>query len=192
MPMPEDVRPSAGERCLRAAGEVLLAQPRFLAWLAPVAWAFLIFRLSSSDGALEDLPVLPFQGFIWNFAHTLVFGLLALLVVPVAPRRTSAGRRWTALTGVGALWTVLLVTLYGFTDELHQSTVPGRDASLFDVLSDGVGAASVMVIVLYLGRPGRGPGGLRARLLGAAAACAAAAGLATGWDVLRGEGLWPF
>lgn len=192
MPMDDEVTPSAGERGLRAAGEVLLAQPRLLAWLAPVAWAFVIFRLSSSDGALEDLPVLPFQGFIWNFAHTVVFGLLALLLVPVAPRRSIAGRPWTALTGVGALWTVLLVTLYGFTDELHQSTVPGRDASLLDVLSDGVGAASVMVVVLYLGRQQTRPGGLRARFLGAAVACAAAAGVATAWDVLMGEGLWPF
>ena len=107
MPMPEEVRLSAAERCLRAAGEALLAQPRLLAWLAPMGWAFLIFRLSSADGLLEDLPVLPLQGFIWNFAHTAVFGLLALLTVPVAPRRTSAGRRWTALTGVGALWTTL-------------------------------------------------------------------------------------
>ena len=190
--MPETTLPSAGERWLKGAGQVLLAQPRWLSWLAPIAWAAAIFSLSASDGVLEDLPVLPFQGFIWNFAHPVVFGVLALLVVPVAPRRVEGGRRWTAMSAIGAVWTVVLVTLYGVTDELHQSTVPGRDASLLDVLSDGVGASAVIVVVLYLGRDEPNPGGLRVRLLGGLIGCMGAAALATAWDIRHSEGLWPF
>lgn len=190
--MPDGAEGSVGERGMRSVGQALLVQPRLLAWLAPVAWAALIFRLSSLSGPVEDLPTLPFQGFIWNFAHTVAFGLLALLLVPVGPRRVMDGERWTAMGSIGALWTVLLVTLYGFTDELHQSTVPGRDASLLDVFSDGVGAGAVVLVVLYLGRGDRRPGGLRARFLGGLVACGAAAGLATAWDASYGEGLWPF
>ncbi len=190
--MPETTPSSLGERWLRGVGRALLTQPRPLSWLAPLAWAAVIFSMSASAGVLEDLPVLPLQGFIWNFAHPVVFGLLALLIVPIAPRRVEGGRRWTSIGGIGAVWTVVLVTLYGFTDELHQSTVPGRDASLLDVLSDGVGAAAVMVIVLHLGRREPRPGGLRARLLWGLTACAAAAGLATAWDMSFSEGLWPF
>ena len=29
---------------------------------------------------------------------------------------------------------------YGISDEVHQSFVPGREASVFDVLADGVGS----------------------------------------------------
>lgn len=183
---------SSGLRALRAVGQGLLAQPRALAWLAPVAWAALIFWISSSEGPVEDLPVLPLNGLLWNLAHPFVFGVLALLVVPLMPRRPLGELRWTAMTGIGALWTTALVVLYGFTDELHQSTVPGRDASLFDVLSDGVGAVAVLGVVLYLGRPDADARGLRRRLALAFAVSLAAAGLATGWDVRHGEGLWPF
>ena len=190
--MPETAPSSVGERWLRGVGHALLTQPRLLSWLAPVAWAAVIFSMSASEGVLEDLPVLPLQGFIWNFAHPVVFGLLALLIVPIAPRRVQGGRRWTSMGGIGAIWTVALVTLYGFTDELHQSIVPGRDASLLDVLSDGVGATAVVVIVLYLGRQEPQPGGLRARFLGGLVACAAAAALVTAWDASFSEGLWLF
>ncbi len=190
--MTERHDPSPAQRYLRSAGQALLAQPRWLAWLAPLAWAAMLFLLSTFSGPVDDRPVFPMQGFIWNFAHPVLFGLLALLVIPVAPRRALGQHQWTAMTGIGALWTVLLVTLYGFTDELHQSTVPGRDASLLDVCSDGVGAAAVVAVVLYLGRPDANSRGLWIRFLGGLGACIAVAGLATGWDVLHGEGLWPF
>ncbi len=35
---------------------------------------------------------------------------------------------------------VTLSTLYGLSDEIHQSFVPGRDADLGDVMADGVGS----------------------------------------------------
>jgi len=39
-----------------------------------------------------------------------------------------------------ALITVLFCSLYGITDEWHQSFVPGRDASIYDWLADTAGA----------------------------------------------------
>lgn len=183
---------SSPMRFLRAAGQALLAQPRALAWLAPLAWATLIFWLSSSHGPVEDLPVIAVNSLMWNLAHPVVFGLLAVLVVPVLGRRGLGRARWTAMTGIGALWITAAVTLYGFTDELHQSTVPGRDASLFDVLSDGVGAACALALVVYLGREDASRTGFGRRLLVGALLSLAAAALATAWDVRHGEGLWPF
>jgi len=37
------------------------------------------------------------------------------------------------------LWAVLIVTVYGITDEFHQSFVPGRDFELLDMVFDGLG-----------------------------------------------------
>jgi len=42
---------------------------------------------------------------------------------------------------------VLVATLYGMSDEWHQSFVHGRDASGFDVLADAAGALLVSVFL---------------------------------------------
>jgi len=91
----------------------------------PVALMALIFALSSrrdldpGPGALgEAIPVL---------AHLGLFGLLFALL-------------WRALPGAPAAAAVVAV-LYGVSDELHQSTVPGRDATVFDVATDALGVA---------------------------------------------------
>ena len=36
----------------------------------------------------------------------------------------------------------ILASLYGITDEIHQSFIPMRDASLFDFLADSAGSFS--------------------------------------------------
>jgi len=38
------------------------------------------------------------------------------------------------------LYASLLALVYGFTDEFHQLSVPGRNASVFDFIADGLGA----------------------------------------------------
>ena len=46
-----------------------------------------------------------------------------------------------------ALLTVLFCSLFGLSDEWHQSFVAGRDASLYDWLADSVGAIIVTVVM---------------------------------------------
>ena len=67
--------------------------------------------------------------------HSLAYGALAVLVVRALagglPRRV----------GVRVAATAMLITvLYGVSDEWHQSFVPGRIASAYDVLTDAIGA----------------------------------------------------
>ena len=63
----------------------------------------------------------------WDkLAHFLYYGAMAVLL------GHGVGRRW--------LWLPLvLVLLIGALDEWHQLYVPGRDASVFDWLADGLG-----------------------------------------------------
>ncbi len=52
---------------------------------------------------------------------------------------------------------VLLASLYGVSDEVHQAYVPGRSADLFDWVADTVGAGvgvgvTVLVVRLWVRR----------------------------------------
>jgi VanZ family protein len=70
-------------------------------------------------------------------AHFGVYGLLATLVCRV-------GRGWRA-----AVWALVAASLFGLTDEWHQSWVPGRTSSVADWIADTFGAA--LAVGLYVG-----------------------------------------
>ncbi len=187
--------PAAGllVRSARLVGTVLVSQARILSWVAPVAWAALIFFLSSGQPSLGGLDLGAFGGFLTNLGHPGAFGVLALLVIPLFGRTQGPhGLRWTKMSPQNGVWVVAFVALYGLTDEIHQSTVEGRDASLLDWLSDFVGAYFVVRVVLYLGRPDANGRGLRRWLVAGLAASVAAAGLATWYTSKAGSGPWPF
>ncbi len=74
-----------------------------------------------------------------KIAHFSVYGLLATLLV-----RLGRGPR--------AVWLALLATsLYGVSDEWHQSFVPGRSCEVADWMADTLGA--VLALTLYAGWP---------------------------------------
>ena len=100
-------------------------------WGPAVLQAVLIFFFSHqpSDSAL--VASFPLAGWL---GHLGGYGLLALLLY-----RSLAGslHTWSFRT---ALLVLLLAVLYGSSDELHQSFVPGREPSAADLLVDGLGA----------------------------------------------------
>ncbi len=100
------------------------------AWLWPVIIAALIF-LASTRSELAG-PSVPGTD---KVAHFAVYGLLGTLVVRLGRRPRAA---WIAL---------VLVSLYGVSDEWHQSFTPGRSVEFADWLADTLGAA--LAIVLY-------------------------------------------
>lgn len=75
-----------------------------------------------------------------KIVHFAVYGLLATLV----SRAGRGGWRW-------ALWSLVLVSVYGASDEWHQSFVPGRMCEFADWVADTFGAA--LAIGLYAGWP---------------------------------------
>lgn len=69
-------------------------------------------------------------------AHFSVYGLLGTLLV-----RTRWGGRWAPLVALG------IASLYGVSDEIHQSYVPGRSTEFADWFADTAGAA--VAIFMY-------------------------------------------
>lgn len=94
-------------------------------WLPVFVWATVIFSLSSTS----SLKVSDF--FIWDFiskkiAHLFIYAVLFSLIL----RATK--RNW--------ILSFLLTMIYAASDELHQSFVFGRNASVLDLGFDLSGA----------------------------------------------------
>jgi VanZ family protein len=100
-------------------------------WVLVLAWMGLIFYLSSRS----DLPT-P-NGLSAEveaiLGHLMVYAVLAALVAnALTDKGISTVRR--------SVYAFVFAVLYGVSDELHQSFVPGRDPDVFDLMVDGIGA----------------------------------------------------
>jgi VanZ family protein len=109
-----------------------------LRWGPALAWMALIFAASSlSSEALESAgsakasrsaPVVANQ----VTAHLIEFGVLAALLYRALSFRRGLFVQWVVV--------VVVTTVYGASDEFHQSFVPGRYPSWLDIGFDTVGA----------------------------------------------------
>jgi VanZ family protein len=103
-------------------------------WALVAAWMAVVFAVSSLSrlGMAERVPDV--------ISHPIEYGIGAVLILRAigGPGRAPG---WTAAVGA-----VVLATLYGVTDEYHQSFVPGRHADAADVAKDLVGAAAGTVL----------------------------------------------
>lgn len=112
---------------------------RLLVFTPPVGLCGLIWYLSSQ-------PTLPDTQVNDKVMHFMVYGLLSALWT----------RAWWMTTNLSGLRVGLsafaLTAVYGAIDELHQSFVPGRDASALDLLADAGGAAvgAALMATLYV------------------------------------------
>lgn len=98
-----------------------------------ILWMALIFWFSS----LPHVPGPELFSAQDKLAHFLVFGILGVLFAGALGPWKRSGLSWGEIGIV-----TLLVAAYGASDELHQMFVPGRNASLFDLLFDSLGGFS--------------------------------------------------
>jgi VanZ family protein len=105
---------------------------RLSAWLPVLAWAALIFALSSIPHLGTGLGT--WDTVLRKGAHVTEYAIFGLLLVRAIGRELPA-----FLVGVG----------YAITDELHQHFVTGRHASPVDVAIDSAG---VLIGVLVFAR----------------------------------------
>ena len=114
--------------------------------LAAAGWMGLIFALSSRRTIPEPFGLA--SGLIAIGGHLAAYAILAILLWwAIAPLERSASRR-IALALMGAVF-------YGLSDEWHQSFVPGRDASGFDLAIDALGASVGLGLVRIVSRSRR-------------------------------------
>jgi VanZ family protein len=100
-------------------------------WVASGAYALSIFALSSQPDPLGVQRLPPFAD---KILHALEYGGLSFLL-HMAWRRSFPGRPW--------FWPVVAITvLYGLSDEIHQSFVPGRSMDAWDLVADMIGACA--------------------------------------------------
>src|SRR5690606_18555072 len=103
--------------------------------IASLIWAALLFWQSSSATTGSLLSFLPAGSD--KVAHFGAYAVLAALLT-LATGKTMVG------------W--VLAVAYGITDEIHQAFVPGRFASVGDLVADALGAALGAGLVAYLVR----------------------------------------
>ena len=109
--------------------------------LLAVGWMMLIFFLSSQP----SLPAVSFFSGADLLLHAVFYAILCVFLARsfTDPRI----RNWNRV-----ILLTVLVTAYGITDEFHQSFVPGRDASIWDVLADNVGGFLAAVMLFWRDR----------------------------------------
>ena len=113
---------------------------RFLFLLFALAWMALIFYLSSQP-AIDITPLFPHQDKVF---HAVIYGVLAVALLG-SMRHHPDGYRYRQVAIA-----VLLATLYGLSDEFHQSFVPGRSPEAGDVLADAAGALLATLVFRWL------------------------------------------
>ena len=105
------------------------------AWLPVIAWAALIFALSSIPDLGTGLGGWDLA--LRKVAHAAEYAVLGALLLRAVGRELPA---------------VAIGIAYAVTDEIHQTFIPGRHGAPLDVLID---AAGVLVGVYVLGRAAR-------------------------------------
>jgi hypothetical protein len=103
----------------------------FFYWTPLFAYCVLIFALSAQQKAVS-IPGLPSGD---RLLHVIEYAILGFLMTraffSLDTRRSQAFLFMVSL---------IFSLVFGCTDEFHQYFVPGRTASLADVMADGIGA----------------------------------------------------
>jgi len=119
-------------------------------WLPVIAYAAFILAVSSIPGSA--LARLPFT--FWDKgAHIVEYGLLSLLAGRAVRASTRGGA--TASSFRTAFFVAAAVVAFGAIDEFYQGT-RGRDADVFDLAADAIGASLAQTIQSARARGARG------------------------------------
>ena len=155
-------------RRIRLSSGVLQLRAFCKYWLPVLAWMTLIFSASSDTHSYEHSSRILAPLLRWLFphisqaavnsivliarkcAHLAEYSVLALLLWrALRPAAKNVPRPWNWRAARLAL---LIVALYGATDEFHQLFVPTRTAHVTDVLIDTAGGAAGLLALWLIGR----------------------------------------
>lgn len=117
------------------------SQNFFKYWFPILLYCILIF-LQSSHPSPDIAPHWPFFDKVLHFFAYALLGALFL--------RAFNTTRMNHLLKLTILLSILLSSLYGISDEIHQSFVPYRTADAVDALADILGSAFGVYIFLKI------------------------------------------
>ncbi len=103
-----------------------------LYWLPVLIYCYIIFYLSSR----ESITLIPSIQYIDKVIHMAEYGVLGILLFR-AFQKTLTYNRSTRIV----LLSIIFATIYGISDEIHQSFIPSRTADIYDAIFDLLGAA---------------------------------------------------
>lgn len=107
----------------------------FLRFWGPVcAYAALIFYVSSQSHPEEQVPFVTL--FSDKVVHAVEYALLGALCCRAFQASRREGWRQQAI-----LLAIVLTSVYGISDEIHQAFVPFRESSWLDWVADTIGGA---------------------------------------------------
>jgi len=105
-------------------------------WIPALLWMALIFSFSS----LQDVAATPAPDYLLHFNAYFILGVLVWWA-------SALSFSWGWGLRLAILW--LLSTTYGGSDEIHQMFVPGREASVADLVADSLGAAVALTLLTH-------------------------------------------
>jgi len=98
-----------------------------------------LFMLSTLPGNDPLLNSIHLSDKIEHFIAYFVLGITFCIWVP--------SKKWLAKPIIYGIFVVVLCTLFGVSDEYHQTFVPGRSGDLYDLAVDS--AASIIAVFAY-------------------------------------------
>jgi len=128
-------------------------------WLPLFLWAVIIFILSNEPNPYSHIPGRLYSWLWWTklFRQSLIFylgGISHVLEYTILSYLLARALLWRGEYNRGQLFKVIFLTLlYAFTDEFHQSFIPGRAFQLIDLVLDTLGSFfGTAIYLLYLKR----------------------------------------
>ena len=96
--------------------------------------------------SVHNVPDLP-GGLSNHTGHFIGYGLLGAFAL-----RGFSRASWQGVGGQSAWRAVAMASLYGMTDEFHQSFVANRTPAVDDWFADTLGAATAVLVVMWIAR----------------------------------------
>lgn len=102
--------------------------------LLPLLYMMLIWILSSNPADAIVKTPFSFDALLKESLHLIEFAILYWLIAFAF----MAHNKWSERASILA---AIIAIFYGLTDEIHQSFVPSRSATLIDFIKDTIGVA---------------------------------------------------
>ena len=116
---------------------------RVLLTLLPLLYMIAIWVMSSlPDDVIMDLPSSTVDRFIKEALHLVEFAILYMLFVAAFAANHKLTKKVSLVAAIAAC-------LFGILDEIHQSFVPYRSATMIDVVKDIIGVLAAYFHVKY-------------------------------------------